>query len=45
MFCFQELEDLKKSQLRTFRNIEVEESNILNWTGVLVPVSNIKAEI
>lgn len=36
---FQELEDIRKTGIKHFRNIQVDESNILNWQGVIVPVS------
>ncbi len=32
-----ELQDLRKAGLRTFRDIQVDEQNILQWTGLLVP--------
>ncbi|KAK7087402.1 ubiquitin-conjugating enzyme E2 L3-like [Littorina saxatilis] len=32
-----ELDDLRKSALKVFRDINVDESNILNWHGLLVP--------
>jgi ubiquitin-conjugating enzyme E2 L3 len=32
-----ELGDLKSSSAKTFRNIEVDEKNLLQWQGVLVP--------
>ncbi len=36
----QELDDLRKNKsLTCFRNIEVDESNILAWKGLIVPVS------
>lgn len=35
---FQELADLRKSGLKTFRDIIVDEANILNWQGLIVPV-------
>lgn len=47
-FCFpcplrplhvQELTDLRSSGLKSFREIVVDESNILQWTGLIVPVS------
>lgn len=38
----QELGDLKSSNLKSFRDIQVDESNILSWTGLIIPVSDIK---
>lgn len=35
----QELGDLRKSDVKYFRNIQVDESNILLWQGLIVPVS------
>ncbi|CAG2201968.1 ubiquitin-conjugating enzyme E2 L3-like [Mytilus galloprovincialis] len=32
-----ELGDLRKADLKTFRNIIVDESNILKWEGLIVP--------
>ena len=32
-----ELSDLKESGLKSFRNIVVDEQNILNWQGLIVP--------
>ncbi|XP_062242419.1 ubiquitin-conjugating enzyme E2 L3-like [Platichthys flesus] len=32
-----ELGDIRKSGLKHFRNIEVDESNILTWQGLIVP--------
>ena len=37
-FSFQELADLKKSDMKSFRNIIVDERNILMWQGLIVPV-------
>lgn len=38
--CFsQELEEIRKSGMKNFRNIQVEESNLLSWQGLIVPVS------
>nr|XP_057910128.1 ubiquitin-conjugating enzyme E2 L3-like isoform X2 [Doryrhamphus excisus]XP_057910136.1 ubiquitin-conjugating enzyme E2 L3-like isoform X2 [Doryrhamphus excisus]XP_057910145.1 ubiquitin-conjugating enzyme E2 L3-like isoform X2 [Doryrhamphus excisus] len=34
-----ELEEIRKSGFKEFRNIEVDESNILNWQGLIVPES------
>lgn len=36
---FQELADIRKYGVKNFRNIQVDESNILNWQGLIVPVS------
>ena len=45
LFCllllFQELEEIRKSGIRVFRDINVDESNILSWTGLIVPVSEV----
>ena len=35
----QELDDIRKSGQKVFRNIAVDESNILKWQGLIVPVS------
>ncbi|TRY93584.1 hypothetical protein DNTS_005183 [Danionella cerebrum] len=35
---FQELEEIRKSGMKNFRNIQVDESNILTWQGLIVPV-------
>jgi len=32
-----ELMDIKNANMKTFRNVEVDESNLLHWTGLLVP--------
>ena len=37
--CSKELEDIKKSGLKSFRDIQVDEQNILTWHGLIVPVS------
>lgn len=37
---FQELQDIRSSGIRIFRDIHVDESNILNWQGLIVPVGN-----
>ncbi|XP_054612366.1 ubiquitin-conjugating enzyme E2 pex4-like isoform X1 [Dunckerocampus dactyliophorus] len=34
-----ELEEIRKSGFKEFRNIEVDEANILNWQGLIVPES------
>lgn len=36
---FQELNDIRQSGLKSFRDIQVDESNILTWQGLIVPVS------
>lgn len=38
---WQELEEIRKSGMKNFRNIQVDESNILTWQGLIVPVSSI----
>lgn len=38
-FSFQELEEIRMSGMKNFRNIQVEESNLLSWQGLIVPVS------
>ena len=38
-YSLQELADLKKSDMKSFRNIIVDERNILVWQGLIVPVS------
>lgn len=35
----QELGDIRNSGLKSFRDIQVDESNILTWQGLIVPVS------
>ncbi|CAG5867803.1 unnamed protein product, partial [Menidia menidia] len=32
-----ELDDIRKSGMKHFRNIQVDESNILTWQGLIVP--------
>lgn len=32
-----ELQELKENGLKSFRNIVVDEQNILNWQGLIVP--------
>lgn len=39
LLSFQELEEIRKSGMKNFRNIQVDESNILTWQGLIVPVS------
>lgn len=34
----QELEEIKTSGLKSFRDILIDEANILIWTGLIVPV-------
>lgn len=36
---FQEIQDIRDSGIKNFRIIQVDESNILNWQGLIVPVS------
>ncbi|CDQ83755.1 unnamed protein product [Oncorhynchus mykiss] len=36
-----ELEEIRKSGMKNFRNIQVDESNILTWQGLIVPVSGL----
>lgn len=36
----QELDEIRKSGMKNFRNIQVEESNLLSWQGLIVPVSS-----
>lgn len=38
----QELDEIRKSGMKNFRNIQVDESNILTWQGLIVPVSSPK---
>ena len=40
-YSFQELADLKKADMKSFRNIIVDERNILVWQGLIVPVSSV----
>ena len=37
---FQELQDIRSSGIKIFRDIHVDESNILNWQGLIVPVGS-----
>ena len=37
----QELRDIRESGTKFFRNIVVDESNILYWQGVIVPVRHV----
>lgn len=37
----QELEEIKSSGLKSFRDILIDEANILIWTGLIVPVRTI----
>lgn len=34
-----ELKEIRDANLKSFRDINVDESNILVWTGLIVPVS------
>ena len=36
--CLQELNDMRVNGMKCFRDIQVDESNILSWTGLIVPV-------
>lgn len=36
---FQELSDLREAGVKHFRNIQVDEANMLCWQGLIVPVS------
>lgn len=36
---FQELADIKAAGLKSFRDIEVDDRNILIWSGLVCPVS------
>ena len=38
VYLFQELDEIKKSGMKVFRDIYVDESNILSWKGLIVPV-------
>lgn len=38
-FYFKELQDLRTNGVRAFRDITVDDSNILYWQGLIVPVS------
>ena len=35
----QELQDIQSSNMKNFRDIQVDEQNMLNWQGLIVPVS------
>jgi len=35
----QELDGIKKNKLECFKNVEVDETNVLEWKGLIVPVS------
>ena len=37
--CVQELQDIRASNLKVFRDISVDDANILLWHGLIVPVS------
>lgn len=41
----QELEEIRKSGMKNFRNIQVEESNLLSWQGLIVPVSSPRQDL
>ena len=36
-FHLQELQDIRKAGLKSFREIVVDEQNILQWQGLIVP--------
>lgn len=36
---FKELADIRDSGLKSFRDIQVDETNILAWQGLILPVS------
>ena len=38
MLCVQELTDIRQANSKIFRDIVVDESNILAWNGLVVPV-------
>jgi ubiquitin-conjugating enzyme E2 L3 len=40
LVVLQELEDIRKSGMRNFRDIQVDDANILSWQGLIVPVSH-----
>lgn len=37
--ALQELADIKASGLKSFRDIDVDDRNILIWSGLIVPVN------
>ncbi|KAI0216924.1 Ubiquitin-conjugating enzyme E2 L3 [Lamellibrachia satsuma] len=37
MLVIKELQDIRSSGIKVFRDIQVDESNILSWTGLIVP--------
>ena len=37
----QELDEIRKTNLKVFRDIQVDQSNILLWTGLIHPVSHL----
>lgn len=39
LLVFQELEEIRKCGMKNFRNIQVDEANLLTWQGLIVPVS------
>ncbi len=39
LFLWQELTDLRKAKMKCFQEVKVDESNILVWEGLIVPVS------
>lgn len=38
-FLFQELEEIRKNGLKCFRNVQVDESDMKQWQGLILPVS------
>lgn len=38
IFSLQELADLRSSGIKSFRDIQVDDTNILSWTGLITPV-------
>ena len=39
MYFFQELNDIKKSGIKVYRVSPIDEANMLNWQGLIMPVS------
>lgn len=37
----QELADLRQSDLKSFKDIQVDEANFLVWNGLIIPVSEV----
>ena len=38
-YNLKELQDIQSSNIKSFRDIQVDEQNMLNWQGLIVPVS------